>query len=130
MTDENENNTAESALERVRSFVAETCSCVLSAKNIQVICVDTVFCGKSRIEVGQILDPSIAHTLQERVVAIFATETGDQFLLCTTHRGAWHDMPYIFGRREVTNIKDGSYTEKDILRFSELKLPVMPQTHQ
>ena len=130
MTDENENNTAESALERVRSFVAETCSCVLSTKNIQMICVDTVFAGKSRIEVGQTLDPDIAHTLQERVVAIFATETGDQFLVCTTHRGAWCDRPYIFGRREVTNIKDGSHADKDILRFSELKVPAMPQTPQ
>lgn len=130
MTDDNESNTAASALERIRSFVAGTCSCSLSTKNIQMIGVVTVFGGKSRIEVGQILDPSIAHTLQERVVAIFATETGDQFLVCTTHRGAWQDMPYVFGRREVTHIRDGSLTEKDILRFSELKVPAMPRTSQ
>ena len=105
MTDEDNRNTPECALERIRSFVVGTYSCPLSTKNIQAICVDTVFAGKSRIEVGQTLDPRIAHTLQERVVAIFAIETSDQFLVCTTHRGAWQDMPYIFGKREVTKIE-------------------------
>jgi hypothetical protein len=120
MTDDNESNTSKGALERVRSYVARMCSCTLSTKNIQALSVDTAFAGKSQIEVGQILDPSIAHTLQERVVAIFATETGEQFLVCTTYRGAWRDMPYVFGKREVMNIRDGSDTEKDVFRLPQL----------
>ena len=109
---DNNSNPPESALERVRSFVAETCSCSLSTKNIQVLCVDTVFAGKRRIEVGQPLDPSIAHILQERVVAIFATQALDQFLVCTSYRGAWRDMPYIFGKQEVTDIQESTDAEK------------------
>lgn len=120
MTDDNESNISKGALEGVRSYVAGMCSCTLSTKNIQALCVNTAFTGKSQIEVGQILDPTIAHTLQERVVAIFATETGEQFLVCTTHRGAWRDMPYVFGKREVTNIQDGSDTEKDVLSLPQL----------
>jgi hypothetical protein len=112
MAENNNSNPPESAFERMRSFVAGTCSCSLSTKNIQVLYVDTVFSGKRRIEVGQPLDPYIAHTLQERVVAIFATEAVDQFLVCTTHRGAWRDMPYIFGKQEVANIQESTNTEK------------------
>ncbi|HEX6477733.1 MAG TPA: hypothetical protein VF043_02725 [Ktedonobacteraceae bacterium] len=122
MKDDNENNSHERALERVRSYAASMCSCPLSTKNIQMLYVDTVFSGKNRIEVGQILNPGIAHTLQERVVAIFATEAGDQFLVCTTHRGAWQDAPYVFGRREVLNIQESSETEKDILSFPQLEV--------
>jgi hypothetical protein len=109
---DNISNPPESALERMRSFVAGTCSRSLSTKHIQVLCVDTAFAGKRRIEVGQPLDPYIAHTLQERVVAIFATEAVDQFLVCTTYRGAWRDMPYIFGKQEVTSIQESTNTEK------------------
>ncbi len=83
-----------------------------------MLTVDTTFAGKSRIEVGQPLDPRIAHFLGERVVAIFATETEDQLLVCTTHRGAWQDTPYVFGKREVTKIQEGSPTEKDPDNFT------------
>jgi hypothetical protein len=90
-----------------------------------MLTVDTTFTGKSIIKVGQPLDPRIAHTLQERVVAIFATEAEDQFLVCTTHRGAWQDMPYVFGKREVTDIQGGSHTEKDLHNSSYTHVPAM-----
>ncbi|HEX6481032.1 MAG TPA: hypothetical protein VF043_19495 [Ktedonobacteraceae bacterium] len=77
----------------------------MSPKPIQRLTVETAFAGKSRIAVGQPLDPRLAHFLEERVVAIFATETAEQFLVCTTHRGAWQDTPYVFGKREVTRIQ-------------------------
>ena len=125
MTDDNESDAPESPLERIRSFVTGICLCPLSTKNIQMLTVDTAFAGKCCIGVGQPLDPRIAHTLQERVVAIFATEAEDQFLVCTTHRGAWQDMPYVFGKREVTNIQDGSRTDKDLHNFSQTQIPVM-----
>jgi hypothetical protein len=125
MTDDNESDAPESPLERIRSFVTGICLCPLSNKNIQVLTVDTAFAGKSSIEVGLPLDPRIAHTLQERVVAIFATETEDQFLVCTTHRGAWQDMPYIFGKREVTDIQDDSRTGKNLRNSSQIHVPVM-----
>jgi len=125
MTDDNESDAPESPLERMRSFVTGICLCSLSNKNIKMLTVDTTFAGKSIIEVGQPLDPRIAHTLQERVVAIFATEAEDQFLVCTTHRGAWQDMPYIFGKREVTDIQDDSRTDKDPHNSSQTHVPVM-----
>ena len=124
MADANESDTAESPLERIRSFVTRTCLCPLSTKQIQRLTVDTTFADKSSIAVGQPLDPRIAHFLQERVVAIFATETEDQFLVCTTHRGAWQDTPYVFGKREVTNIQEGSRTEKDLNNFTPSQGPV------
>jgi hypothetical protein len=123
MADDTESDTPESPLERIRSFVTRTCLCPLSTKHIQMLNVDTTFAGKSRIEVGQPLDPRIAHFLGERVVAIFATETEDQFLVCTTHRGAWQDMPYVFGKREVTKIQEGSPTEKDPDNFTPSQGP-------
>lgn len=125
MTDDNESDASESPLEHIRSFVTGTYLCPLSTKHIQMLTVDTTFAGKSSIRVGQPLDPRIAHTLQERVVAIFATEEGDQFLVCTTYRGAWQDMPYVFGKREVTDIQDGSRTKKDLHNFSQTHVPVM-----
>ena len=123
MADANESDTAESPLERIRSFVTRTCLCPLSTKQIQRLTVDTTFAGKSSIKVGQPLDPRIAHFLEERVVTIFATETEDQFLVCTTHRGAWQDTPYVFGKREVTNIQEGSPTEKDLDNFTPSQAP-------
>ena len=123
MLDDNENNTPECALQRIRSFVTGTCLCPLSTKHIQMLTVDTTFAGKCSIEVGQPLDPRIAHFLQERVVAIFATETEEQFLVCTTHHGVWQDTPYVFGKREVTNIQEGSRTEKDLDNFTQFQMP-------
>src|SRR5579872_2564895 len=105
MADNHQGKSTECPQGRIRSYVAEIYARPLSTKNIQVLCVDTVFAGKGRIEVGQLLDPRIAHTLQERVVAIFASKALNQYLVCTTHRGAWQDMPYIFGKREVTHVQ-------------------------
>src|SRR5262249_35396349 len=96
MTDDTESDTPASPLGCIRSFVTGICLCPLSTKTIQMLTVNTTFAGKSRIEVGQLLDPHIAHILRERVVAIFATETEEKFLVCTTHRGAWQDAPYVF----------------------------------
>jgi hypothetical protein len=124
MADDTESDTPESPLEHMRSFVTRTCLCPLSTKQIQMLTVDTTFAGKSSIAVGQPLDPRIAHILEEHVVAIFATETEDQFLVCTTHRGAWQDTPYVFGKREVRNIQEGSPTEKDLDNFTPSQVPV------
>jgi hypothetical protein len=124
MADESESDTPQSPLERMRSFVTRTCLCPLSTKQIQLLTVETTFAGKSRIEVGQLLDPRIAHILEERVVAIFATETEDQFLVCTTHRGAWQDTPYVFGKREVTKIQESSRTEKDLDNLTQSQVSV------
>jgi len=125
MTDANEGDTPASPLEGIRSYVTGTCLYPLSTKNIHMLTVDTTFVGKSSIEVGQPLDPRIAHTLQERVVAIFATEAEDQFLVCTTHRGAWQDMPYVFGKQEVTDIQESSRTGKDLDSSSQTQVPIM-----
>jgi len=107
MTDDDQSDISAPPLEDIRSFLTGTCLFSLSNKSIRMLHVDTRFAGKCILEVGQPLDPRIAHTLGERIVAIFATETEDQFLVCTTHRGAWQDMPYVFGKQEVTNIQEG-----------------------
>ncbi|HLH63896.1 MAG TPA: hypothetical protein VKV20_19630 [Ktedonobacteraceae bacterium] len=112
MADNQHRKSAEGAQGLIRSYVTEIYPQPLSAKNIQALSVDTVFAGKCHIEVGQHLDPRIAHTLQERVLAIFANRAQDQFLVCTSHRGAWQDMPYIFGKREVTDVQEASHVKK------------------
>ncbi|HZU67747.1 MAG TPA: hypothetical protein VFA09_10770 [Ktedonobacteraceae bacterium] len=112
MADKHKGKPAAYAQERIRSYVTEIYLQPLSSKNIQALSVDTVFAGKCHIEVGQYLDPRIAHTLQERVLAIFASKTQDQFLVCTSHRGAWQDMPYVFGKREVTDVQEAARVKK------------------
>lgn len=99
---------SENVTEGIRKFVAETMRWKVNSREIKTIWVHPRSEHKRiyddiKIEVGQYLDNRMSDTPNEKVMAIFESDT---FLVCTPNRGVLRNLPYLYGREEVYKVED------------------------
>ena len=98
----------EDVREGIRKFVEETMGGKVNGREIKAIWVHPRSEHKRiyddiKIEVGKYLDNRMSDTPNEKVMAIFESNT---FLVCTPNRGVLRGMPYLYGKEEVYKVEE------------------------
>jgi len=99
---------SEDVREGIRKFVEQTMGGKVSNREIKAIWVHPRSEHKRidddiKIEVGKYLDNRMSDTPNEKVMAIFESNT---FLVCTPNRGVLRGMPYLYGKEEVYKVEE------------------------
>ena len=98
----------EDVREGIRKFVEETMGWKVNSREIKAIWVHPRSEHKRiyddiKIEVGEYLDNRMSDTPNEKVMAIFESNT---FLVCTPNRGVLRGIPYLYGKEEVYKVEE------------------------
>jgi len=98
----------EDVREGIRKFVEETMGGKVKSREIKAIWVQPRSEHKRiyddiKIEVGEYLDNRMSDTPNEKVMAIFESNT---FLVCTPNRGVLRGIPYLYGKEEVYKVEE------------------------
>jgi len=98
---------SEDVREGIRKFAEETMGVKVNNREIKSIWVHPRSEHKRiddiKIEVGKYLDNRMSDTQNEKVMAIFESNT---FLVCTPNRGVLRGMPYLYGKEEVYKVEE------------------------
>jgi len=99
---------AEDVRHEIKKFVEKNMYWKITSKEIKAIWVHPRSEHKRiyddiKIEVGEYLDNRMSDTPNEKVMAIFESNT---FLVCTPNRGVLRGMPYLYGKEEVYKVEE------------------------
>ena len=99
---------SEDVREGIRKFVEETMGGKVNSREIKAIWAHPRsghkrIYGDIKIKVGNYLDNRMSDTPNEKVMAIFESNT---FLVCTPNKGVLRGMPYLYGKEEVYKVEE------------------------